>query len=114
MVLDLENLHATIFRMNAHASASVAGFIVDVDGHAIVLGLNRRIDPVAKEEKTAQELADMIAARINIVGLFIKVHADPASGWRATVVTAPGRMFTFQRRVEDIANELRARYDLKA
>ena len=37
---------------------------------------------MAKEEKTAQELADMIATRINIVGLFIKVHADPASGWR--------------------------------
>jgi hypothetical protein len=28
MVLDLENLHATIFRMNAHASASVVGFSV--------------------------------------------------------------------------------------
>jgi hypothetical protein len=69
---------------------------------------------MAKEEKTSEELADMIAARINIVGLFIKVHADPASGWRATVVTAPGRTFTFQHRVEDIANELRARYDLKA
>ena len=69
---------------------------------------------MAKEEKTAQELADMIATRINIVGLFIKVHADPASGWRATLVTAPGRTFTFQYRVDDIANELRARYDLKA
>jgi hypothetical protein len=26
MVLDLENLHATIFRINARASASIAGF----------------------------------------------------------------------------------------
>jgi hypothetical protein len=69
---------------------------------------------MAKEKKTAQELADMIAARINVGGVFVKVHADPAYGWHPTVVTAPEQVVTFQQRAEEIAKELRALYDLKS
>jgi hypothetical protein len=42
-----------------------------------------------KEKKTAQELADMIKAEINVGGTFIKVHADKVYGWHPTVVAAP-------------------------
>jgi hypothetical protein len=69
---------------------------------------------MVKEKKTAQELADIIAARINVGGVFIKVHADPAYGWHPTVFTAPGQAMTFQQRAEEIAKELRALYDLKS
>ena len=40
---------------------------------------------MAKEKKTATELAGLIAEKI----AFVKVHADPAPGWHATVVSAP-------------------------
>jgi hypothetical protein len=41
-----------------------------------------------KEQRTAQELADMIAVRIGVGGVFVAVHKDPAYGWHPTVVTA--------------------------
>jgi hypothetical protein len=46
-------------------------------------------------------------------GTFIKVHADPAYGWHATVMTAPAQAVRTQQTVEEIAKELRALYDLK-
>jgi hypothetical protein len=67
----------------------------------------------AKERKTARELEDMIAGRLGIGGTFIKVHADPAYGWHATVMTAPAQAVRAQQTVEEIAKELRALYDLK-
>ena len=68
---------------------------------------------VIKEKKTAQELADMISAGINLGGTFVKVHADPVYGWHPTVITTPGDVIRCQQLAEDIARELRTEYDLK-
>ena len=44
----------------------------------------------------------------------MKVDADPAVGWHATVIAAPGQAAGLQRRADLAASELRALYDLKA
>jgi hypothetical protein len=36
-----------------------------------------------KEKKTAQELADMIQAEMNVGGTIIKVHPDNVYGWHS-------------------------------
>jgi hypothetical protein len=46
----------------------------------------------AERKKTAQQLADMISAEINVGGTFIKVHPDKVYGWHPTVVAAPQRL----------------------
>jgi hypothetical protein len=66
-----------------------------------------------KEKKTAQELADMIQAEINVGGTFIKVHPDNAYGWHPTVVAAPQNAHALQKAAETIAARLRAKYELK-
>ncbi len=67
-----------------------------------------------KQKKTAQELADMIAARLNIGGVLIAVHKDPAYGWHPTVMTRPAAAINAQTAAEEIAKELRADYELAA
>ena len=66
-----------------------------------------------KEKKTAEELAKMIADRINVGGTFVKVHPDPVYGWHPTVMVAPAKAVRCQQLAEEIARELRAQYDLK-
>ena len=56
----------------------------------------------------------MIAARLNIGGVFIAVHKDPAYGWHPTVVTKPAAAINAQMAAEEIAKELRAEFDLAA
>jgi len=65
------------------------------------------------EEKTAQELADMISSEINVGGVFVKVHADPAQGWKPTVMTGPGNTIPIQAAADNIAQRLRQKYALK-
>jgi hypothetical protein len=65
------------------------------------------------EKKTSRELADMIATRINIGGVMVKVHPDPAYGWHATVLTAPTQAIRCQQVAEEVAAELRAKYELR-
>jgi NADH:ubiquinone oxidoreductase subunit 2 (subunit N) len=66
-----------------------------------------------KEKKTAQQLADMIGAHINLGGIFIKVHADPVHGWHPTVITTPGNVIRCQQMAEEAARGLRIKFDLK-
>ena len=66
-----------------------------------------------KEQKTARELADLIAARMGIGGMFVSVHKDPTYGWHPTVVTTPAAAHLSQLAAEEIAQELRVQYDLK-
>jgi hypothetical protein len=66
-----------------------------------------------KEKKTAQELADMIGQRLNIGGVFIAVHKDPAYGWHPTIMTRPVDAINCQTLVEEIAKDLRTKYELK-
>jgi len=68
---------------------------------------------MARERKTAQELADLIAAKIGVRELFIRVRKDHAYGWEPTVEDAPGDIIGFQRRAEEIATRLRMQYDLR-
>ncbi len=55
----------------------------------------------------------MIAEKLGIGPLFVRVHPDPAIGWHAMVVTAPGQEICSPQSVEDAAAELRAKFDLK-
>jgi hypothetical protein len=69
--------------------------------------------PMAVQEKTARELADIVAAKANLGDVRIDVHPDPAYGWHPTVYTTPAKAVHCQQRVEQIAAELRPFYRLK-
>ena len=68
---------------------------------------------MARERRTAQELADMIVEKIGVHDLCIRVRKDHAYGWEPTVEESPGDKIFFQRRAEEIANRLRMQYDLR-
>ena len=68
---------------------------------------------MARERRTAQELADLIAARIGVRDLCIRVRKDHAYGWEPTVEDAPGDLIGYQRRAEEIANRLRFQFALR-
>jgi hypothetical protein len=68
---------------------------------------------MTREKKFARELADMIAARMKIEAGLVSVHKDAAYGWAVNVFTGPSRVcFGDQHLAEQIAAELRERYDL--
>jgi hypothetical protein len=67
---------------------------------------------VAKEKKTPQQLAEMIAGRIGVSGVYVRVREDHADGWCPTIVSAPGNELGFQRRAEEIAHRLRFEFEL--
>jgi hypothetical protein len=78
-----------------------------------ILGLRREpVSNLARDDCTS-ELADMIKRRINIGGVHIAVNPDPAYGWHATVITAPGQAVQCQQLAEQIASQLRNENDLK-
>ena len=66
---------------------------------------------MAKETRTAEQLASMIERRIGAAGVTVQVFSDEAFGWRATVY-AQGSAFAYQRMADDYAKELRAQFDL--
>jgi hypothetical protein len=68
---------------------------------------------MARERRTAQELADLIAQKIGVRDLSIRVRKDHAYGWEPTVENAPGDLIGFQRRAEEIASRLRMQFDLR-
>jgi len=78
----------------------------------IVGRLQAQYDLSAKQRKTARELEEMIAERIGVGGIMIKVHPDPAYGWHATVMTAPAKAVAAQQVVEKIGEELRSQFEL--
>jgi hypothetical protein len=67
---------------------------------------------MAKEKKSARELADMIAARMIIGPGLVSVYKDASYGWTISVFTGPSQLFGDQAMAEQIAAELRERYDL--
>lgn len=67
----------------------------------------------SKELKTAEQLRDMLIATLNITDVDIQVRKDHAYGWQPMVVSSPGDLIGYQRRVEEIANRLRVQYALK-
>ena len=68
---------------------------------------------MAKGTKTSNEVAAWIAEEIGVGEDDVKVDADPAVGWHATVIAAPGQAAGLHRRADLAASELRALYDLK-
>ena len=68
---------------------------------------------MAKEKKSACELADMVAARMIIGPGLVSVYEDASYGWAVNVYTGPSQLFGDQVMAEQIAAELRERYDLK-
>jgi hypothetical protein len=67
---------------------------------------------MAREKKSAHELADMIATRMAMEVRLVSVHKNPACGWAVNVFTGPSRLFGDQPLAEQIAAELQERYDL--
>jgi hypothetical protein len=81
--------------------------------NAIETGRNPRRFAIAKEKKTARELADMLAARIGVDGIQIAVHKSPMYGWDANIITVPSQAINAHAMLQQIVAELRERYDLK-
>ena len=68
---------------------------------------------MAKEQKTARELEEMVHERIGQLRItHLEVRPDPAIGWAVFVVAPPQLVGRYQAIVDDIARELRAKYDL--
>jgi hypothetical protein len=67
-----------------------------------------------RKQKTARELADLIAARICVDGVFVSVQKDPIYGWYPTVTSARNVPGQYQVLADEIAAELRFECDLKA
>ena len=67
---------------------------------------------MAREKRTAEQLAGMIESAVGVGNLFVTVRKDHAYGWQPTIVSAPGNSLGFQRRVEDLADRLRAEFEL--
>jgi hypothetical protein len=66
-----------------------------------------------KPKKSARQLQEMLAEQLGIGPLFVRVHPDPALGWHARLVTAPGQEICSPQSVEEAAAALRTRFDLK-
>jgi hypothetical protein len=68
---------------------------------------------MAKERRSAEQLADMIVFTMGVSEVYVSVRKDHAYGWQPTVVSSPGDSIGFQRRVDEIANRLRFQLDLR-
>jgi hypothetical protein len=68
---------------------------------------------VAKELRTAEQLSDMIVGALGVSEVNIRVRKDHAYGWQPIVVSSPGDLIGYQRRVEEIAKRLRFQFDLQ-
>jgi hypothetical protein len=62
--------------------------------------------------KTSDELAEMIAAWLNVSGVRVAVHSDPVDGWHPTVIGAPAAADKYQPPADEVAVDLRRAYDL--
>jgi hypothetical protein len=68
-----------------------------------------------KQARTAEELANIICAKINLDGVKVTVRSSCALGWVALVMVVPARVdrFVMQVRVDHEADALRNLYDLR-
>ena len=69
---------------------------------------------MAKERKTAEQLAVLIVQQLNIGGVIIKVMRHLVDGWSAVAIVEPSQTIAVQVEVENIVSELRRHYDLTA
>ena len=68
---------------------------------------------MAKELRTAEQLSDMIVSALGVREVDVHVRKDHAYGWQPTVISSPGDLIGYQRRVDEIANRLRFQFDLR-
>jgi hypothetical protein len=68
---------------------------------------------MAKELRTAEQLSDLIVSLLGVKEVGIQVRKDHAYGWQPVVVSSPGDLIGYQRRVEEIANRLRVQFALR-
>ena len=80
---------------------------------AAIVGRLQRRYLLAKDKKTAHELANIIGQRIGVGGVMVSVYPDPAFGWNATLITAPSAAIGAQPTLEQIVQKLRTEFDLK-
>ena len=66
---------------------------------------------MAKEIRTAEQLAEMIERRMGVADVSVQVFSDEAFGWRVTVY-ARGNALAYQRIADDHAKALRTQFDL--
>ncbi|MGE3149011.1 MAG: hypothetical protein AB7K04_08095 [Pseudorhodoplanes sp.] len=66
------------------------------------------------QEKTRQQLADMIADHLKIDSAFVTVLADPERGWRPQIADEPGQEAALQGAADEIAQTLRKSFQLSA
>jgi len=71
------------------------------------------VNSMAKELKTAQQLSDMIVSALQVKDVDVQIRKDHAYGWQPIVVSSPGDLIGYQRRVEEIANRLRFQFTLR-
>jgi hypothetical protein len=75
-----------------------------------------RFGIAAMEALTANELREMIAARMSRPeGVFLTVAPNPAGSWHVTVSASgePSRATRYNQMAQEIAAELRQKYSLK-
>jgi hypothetical protein len=65
-----------------------------------------------REQKSARQLAELVAQRIGMPGVSVEVHPDPAYDWHPTVFTTPSKAVIAQNAAERAAQDLRALYEL--
>ena len=58
---------------------------------------------MAKEFRTAEQLSDMIVSALHVKDVGVQVRKDHAYGWQPIVVSSPGDLIGYQRRVGEIA-----------
>lgn len=68
---------------------------------------------MARETKTAAELAEIVKRDLAVAGASVVVTAERTVGWTATIITVPTVAQAVQLKADVIAARLRARYDLK-
>lgn len=68
---------------------------------------------MAKETRTAFELADVIEAEIGGGNVRVVVIPLPVVGWGVKIISAPAEVVNAQAFVDQIASRLRVKFELK-
>jgi hypothetical protein len=68
---------------------------------------------MAKETRTAFELADVIEAEIGGGNVRVVVIPLPVVGWGVKIISAPAEAVNAQAFVDQIASRLRVKFELK-
>jgi hypothetical protein len=67
---------------------------------------------MTKELRSEDQLIALIKSELAQRDIIIDIRRDHCDGWRPVVTAAPMTALGLQRRAEEIATRLRARYDL--